>query len=122
MPDSSTPPAAVLVTSDSEGFGLAALEALACGVPVLSTPVGIAPFAVAGTPGCLVAPFDAAALGERRARRISTPRTRASSRARSPAAFSAERMAERVLAAYRGGREPDRPAAKSGLYPAATVA
>ena len=34
---------AVLITSDNEGFGLAAVEALACDVPVLSTPVGIAP-------------------------------------------------------------------------------
>ena len=38
---------AVLVTSDYEGFGLACVEALACDVPVLSTPVGIAPFALA---------------------------------------------------------------------------
>src|SRR5258705_501527 len=49
---------AVLVTSDYEGFGLTALEALSCGVPVLSTAVGIAPHAVAGIPGCLVGPFD----------------------------------------------------------------
>ncbi len=38
---------AVLVTSDNEGFGLVAVEALACDVPVLSTPVGIAPFLLA---------------------------------------------------------------------------
>ena len=42
---------AVLVTSDYEGFGLACVEALACDVPVLSTPVGIAPFALAGIAG-----------------------------------------------------------------------
>ena len=34
---------AVLVTSEREGYGLACVEALACEVPVLSTPVGIAP-------------------------------------------------------------------------------
>ncbi len=34
---------AVLVPSEREGFGLAALEALACDVPVLATPVGVAP-------------------------------------------------------------------------------
>ena len=42
---------AVLVTSDYEGFGLAAIEALACDVPVLSTPVGIAPYALGGVRG-----------------------------------------------------------------------
>jgi glycosyltransferase involved in cell wall biosynthesis len=91
---------AVLVTSDYEGFGLVGLEALACEVPVLSTPVGIAPHAIAGISGCLVAPFDlqrwAAALrpllGE------SEQRSPGSARA---AAFSAERMADRVLLAYR---------------------
>src|SRR4051794_1923736 len=32
---------AVLVPSDAEGFGLAVIEALACDVPVLATPVGV---------------------------------------------------------------------------------
>ncbi len=49
---------AVLVTSDYEGFGLAAIEALACDVPVLSTPVGIAPYALGGLRGALCAPFE----------------------------------------------------------------
>jgi glycosyltransferase involved in cell wall biosynthesis len=49
---------AVLVTSDYEGFGMAAIEALACDVPVLSTPVGVAPYLLAGIEGCLCAPFD----------------------------------------------------------------
>ena len=52
---------AVLVTSEYEGFGLACVEALACDVPVLSTPVGIAPYALGGIEGCLCAPFDVAA-------------------------------------------------------------
>ena len=51
---------AVLVPSDREGFGLAALEALACDVPVLATPVGIAPDAFQHVKGALCAPFDLA--------------------------------------------------------------
>ena len=55
MPDYVNAVSAVLVTSENEGFGLAALEALACQVPVLSTPVGIVPLALLGVDGCLVA-------------------------------------------------------------------
>ena len=51
---------AVVITSEREGYGLACAEALACDVPVLSTPVGIAPALLAGLEGCLCAPFDAA--------------------------------------------------------------
>ena len=49
---------AVLVPSDREGFGLAVLEALACDVPVLATPVGIHPEALGELSGTLCAPFD----------------------------------------------------------------
>ena len=49
---------AVLVPSEREGFGLAVLEALACDVPVLATPVGIHPEALQGVAGTLCAPFD----------------------------------------------------------------
>lgn len=52
---------AVLVTSEREGYGLACVEALACDVPVLSTPVGVAPTLLAGVEGCLCAPFEASA-------------------------------------------------------------
>lgn len=52
---------AVLVTSDYEGFGRAALEALACDVPVITTATGVAPEVVNDVPGCHCLDF---ALGE----------------------------------------------------------
>jgi teichuronic acid biosynthesis glycosyltransferase TuaC len=91
---------AVLVTSDYEGFGMVSVEALACDVPVLSTPVGIAPFALAGIAGALCAPFDLAAWSAAVVPHLEAadPRVAGSARA---AALSAERMAERTIAAYR---------------------
>jgi glycosyltransferase involved in cell wall biosynthesis len=91
---------AVLVTSDYEGFGLACLEALACDRPVLSTPVGIAPFALRGIAGTLCAPFDTATWAEVAAAHLAQaePRVEGAARAES---FSAGRMAERVIEAYR---------------------
>jgi glycosyltransferase involved in cell wall biosynthesis len=91
---------AVLLTSDYEGFGLVALESLACEVPVLSTPVGIAPHALRGINGCLVAPYDLERWREALRPQLETgdPRVPGAKRAGS---FSAERMAERVLVAYR---------------------
>ncbi len=58
MPDWVNAASAVLVTSENEGFGLVAVEALACDVPVLSTPVGVAPALLRGIQGCLAEPFD----------------------------------------------------------------
>jgi glycosyltransferase involved in cell wall biosynthesis len=90
---------AVLVPSDSEGFGLAVLEALACDVPVLATPVGNHPDALAGIAGTLCAPFDA---GTWRAAvephlRHGDPRVAGRERA---GRWGADRMARRVVDAW----------------------
>jgi len=91
---------AVLVTSEYEGFGLACLEALACDVPVLSAPVGIAPHALRGLDRSLCLDFDAEAWSDFATAilRQDDPRTDGRPRAE---ALSARRMADRVALAYR---------------------
>ncbi len=96
---------AVLVPSERESFGLAVLEALACEVPVLATPQGVAPEALAGLDGTLCAPFAveawAAAVRRVAGQRVAGGPERA-------ARWSAAAMAERVVAAWREavGRGP----------------
>ena len=53
---------AFLLPSESESFGVAALEALSCGIPVVAYRVGGLPEVVDASSGRLVAPFDVAAL------------------------------------------------------------
>jgi glycosyltransferase involved in cell wall biosynthesis len=91
---------AVVLTSDYEGLGLVALEALACDVPLLSTPVGIAPHAISGIPGCLVAPFEVGAWATVAAEHLEAEDPRVAGRERAES-FAAGRMAERVVVAYR---------------------
>jgi teichuronic acid biosynthesis glycosyltransferase TuaC len=91
---------AVLVTSDYEGFGLVCVEALACDVAVLSTPVGIAPFALAGVDGALCAPYDAPVWAAAVRPHLEARDSRIEGGARA-ASLSAERMAERTIEAYR---------------------
>ena len=91
---------AVLITSDYEGFGMVCVEALACDVPVLSTPVGIAPFVLAGLPGALCAPFDVDAWAAAARPHLDSPDPRVDGAARARA-LSSGRMAERTIEAYR---------------------
>jgi glycosyltransferase involved in cell wall biosynthesis len=90
---------AVIVTSDNEGFGLVAVEALGCDVPVLSTPGGVAPTLLRGLPGCLVTEFDADRWARALAPHLAEPDSRVAGRARAEW-FGAEPLARRVLAAY----------------------
>ena len=90
---------AVLVPSAHEGFGLAVLEALACDVPVLATPVGVHPAALDDVTGTLCAPFDLAAwraVAEQHVQ-ASDPRVEGRDRA---AQWSARQMARRVVDAW----------------------
>jgi teichuronic acid biosynthesis glycosyltransferase TuaC len=93
---------AVLAPSDREGFGLAVLEALACDVPVLATPVGIAPQALAGVPGVLCAPFDVAVWRAALAPHLAAADPRVEGGRARAEGYSSDRMALRVLEAWRG--------------------
>lgn len=93
--------AAVLVTSETEGFGLSCVEALACDVPVISTPVGIAPLAAGGIEGCLVAPFKRGPWAEFATQVLERADPRVAGRGAAER-FSARAMADRVLAAWDG--------------------
>jgi teichuronic acid biosynthesis glycosyltransferase TuaC len=91
---------AVLVPSEREGFGLAVLEALACDVPVLATPVGIAPEALEGIAGAHAAGFDEATWRGALAPHLTADDPRISGRGRAER-FSTDRMAGRLVAAWR---------------------
>jgi len=99
VPDHVNAVNAVLAPSDREGFGLAPLEALACDVPVLATPVGIAPVALAGIAGTLCAPFDRDLWARAALEPLDDPDPRIRGRARA-GIFDRHRMAERVARAY----------------------
>ena len=90
---------AVLVPSAHEGFGLAVLEALACDVPVLATPVGVHPAALDGVPERCARPSIAPRGGPPLEPHLqaSDPRVQGRDRA---AQWSARRMARRVLDAW----------------------
>jgi hypothetical protein len=69
-------------------------------VPVLSTPVGIALYALRGVRGALCAPFDLDAWAATAKPLLDSPDPRVEGATRA-ASLSAARMAERTIVAYR---------------------
>jgi N-acetyl-alpha-D-glucosaminyl L-malate synthase BshA len=94
-----------LLTSESEGFGVAALEALSCGVPVFAYRVGGLSEVVTAESGVLVEPFDVAALAGAVCAALADERRhddlRRAARARAVGHFRAEPMLDRYEAYYR---------------------
>ena len=91
---------AVVVPSEREGFGLATLEALACDVPVLATPVGIAPTVLDRLQGTLCAPFDSRTWRDALHEQLSKDDPRIEGRQRA-LQYSTDAMAARLLSAWR---------------------
>ncbi len=94
-----------LLPSSQESFGLAALEAMACGTPVIATDVGGIPEVVAaGETGELFKPGDIEAMSAAAASILSdgprVERMRAASRARAVERFSAEKVVPMYEAFY----------------------
>jgi N-acetyl-alpha-D-glucosaminyl L-malate synthase BshA len=97
--------AAFLLPSASESFGLAALEALACGVPVVASNVGGVPEVVDGEVGFLHAAGDIEAMAASVGRLVDDPALRArlgtAARARAETRFPLEPAVDRYEAIYR---------------------
>lgn len=91
---------AVVVTSEREGYGLACMEALACDVPVLSTPVGVAPEVLPRVPGTLCAPFDAGLWARHLQSLLGDPDPHVAGRSIA-LEHSTDAMAARTVALYR---------------------
>jgi N-acetyl-alpha-D-glucosaminyl L-malate synthase BshA len=96
---------AFLLTSETESFGLAALEALSCGVPVIGYRVGGVPAVVSEDVGRLVEPFDLDALAAAVVSVVSNTELRRglgeAARARVLASFQKAPALDRYEALYR---------------------
>jgi N-acetyl-alpha-D-glucosaminyl L-malate synthase BshA len=95
-----------LLPSETESFGLAALEAMACGVPVVASAVGGLPEVIPdGEVGFLRPPGDVAALTEAAGRLLGDERLRremgAAARRRAETHYRVDPAIDRYLAIYR---------------------
>jgi L-malate glycosyltransferase len=107
---------AFLLPSETESFGVAALEALSSGVPVFGYRVGGLPEVVADGTGMLVAPGDVDALADALGAVLGDPARHAgmsrAARARAVAGFGRDAALDRYEACYRrvldGGRRGGR--------------
>jgi N-acetyl-alpha-D-glucosaminyl L-malate synthase BshA len=89
-----------LLPSATESFGLAALEAMACGVPVIATRVGGLPEVVEdGVSGYLTPVGDVAAMSERAIELLQDP-ARHQAMQRAAVARAADFSAERIVPQY----------------------
>jgi glycosyltransferase involved in cell wall biosynthesis len=86
-----------LVASEAEGFGLPALEAMACRTPVVSTPVGAAPELLASGGGALVPAGDPQAMAEALVELLSADETDWRARSEAAAAEAARWTWERAV-------------------------
>lgn len=97
---------ALLVTSQSEGSPNAVKEAMAAGLPIVTTPVGDVRELLAGVDDCFVRPADVRSLAE--ALSIAVMQGRSEGARRAIADLSLEQVASRVLAVYRSVlQDPD---------------
>jgi N-acetyl-alpha-D-glucosaminyl L-malate synthase BshA len=96
---------AFLLPSESESFGVAALEAMSCGVPVIAYRVGGLPEVVTEDVGKLVRPYDVDALAAAARTLLSDPALRdamgRAARARAVSLFRRDTAIERYEAHYR---------------------
>lgn len=90
----------VIVPSDYEGFGLATVEALACNIPVIATPTGIAPELLQDLGGTFCAPFDLGAWCRALGPLLADADLRIEGRRRAEL-FGSRNMAERLSCIYK---------------------
>ena len=96
-----------LLLSQREGFGIATIEAMACGVPVVGSDVPGTSDILAGSEGGLLVPLDdAAATASAVAALLADPTRRQQmgtrARAEAVASYGSERLERQVLAFYNG--------------------